>query len=88
MATAYGTRPSSLLGYDATLWVAWQFDAAVLTFGRIVEGLMSERDKRGRPVHKLANLLKPYQERQRNDGQFLRGMVSRKVKVKPDGTWD
>lgn len=88
MAVAYGTRPSSLLGYEPTLWVAWQFDATVLLFGRYVEAKLSERNKQGKPVHKLANLLRPYQEAQRDDGQWLRAMVSRTVKVKPDGTWD
>ena len=39
------------------LWTAWQFDNAVLTFGRWVDNQLEERDESGRRVHTLRNLL-------------------------------
>lgn len=88
MAGAYGVRPSSLLGLDPTDWIAWQFDEVVLMFGRWVEAKLSERDGRGKPVNRIEKLLLPYGEAHKQDGSFLRGMVTRKVKVRADGTWD
>lgn len=89
MAQTYGARPSSLLGFEPSDWTGWQFDNAVMFFGRWVEAHLEERDKQGKPVHKIENLLKPYREAQA-EPQYasLRGLVTRKVQVKPDGTWD
>jgi hypothetical protein len=88
MGGAYGVRPSSLLGLDPTDWTAWQFDATVLMFGRWVEAKLNERDKQGKPVNRMETLLLPYGEANQKDNSWLRGAVTRKVKVRPDGTWE
>jgi len=53
-----------------------------------VENRLAERDRRGRPVHRLETLLSDDQagpEESRFRSPF--GLVKRKVKVKADGTW-
>ena len=55
--------------------------------GRWVEGKLSERDKKGKPVHSLGALL---DEQGAQEFAPLAVDVSqlRKVRVKEDGTWD
>lgn len=56
--------------------------------GRLIDSKLAERDKKGKPVHRLVDLL--------NDGdtpapgQYTHIDVStlRKVHVREDGTWD
>ena len=38
-------------------WTAWQFDNAVLTFGKWIDNKLAERDKDGKPVNTLRELL-------------------------------
>lgn len=56
-AETYKENPSRSFGIRDNRWLAWQFDRAVLTWGRYVELKLSERDKDGKPRHKLRTLL-------------------------------
>ena len=56
-ARRYGARPSSFLGLAPDSWEAYQLDLATWTVGRWIDGKMAERDKQGKPVHKLQDLL-------------------------------
>jgi len=38
-------------------WAAWCFDQAIGTFGQWVENKLAERDKKGKPVHRIETLL-------------------------------
>lgn len=57
VARRYGARPSAFLGLAADSWEAYQLDLATWTVGRWIDGKMAERDKQGKPVHKLQDLL-------------------------------
>ncbi len=64
----------------------------MLTFGRWVENRLAERDKKGRPRHTVEELLRDPDEGKKGgkaDPSFraLGGKATKKVKVKPDGTW-
>lgn len=56
MAKMTATRPSQILGLRNS-WIAYQFDNGVVTFGRVTESKLSERDKNGKPKHRLDRLL-------------------------------
>ena len=90
MGQAYGVRPSSLLDLDGGSWAAYQFDGATLMLGRWVEAKLEETDKQGKRIHRIQDLLKPYSEAKPATKQYasMAGLVTRKVKIKPDGTWD
>lgn len=64
-------------------------DLAVYHTGKWIESKLEERDKKHQPIHKLEDLLaEPKQgEGDRLFGS-LAGRVTRKVVIKPDGTWD
>lgn len=64
MATASHCRPSSLLPIPQLTqpWAAYQFDAAVLTFGLLLENARQETTKAGdqlRPKYTMKQLLTP-----------------------------
>ena len=80
----YHRPPSSYLGIDDS-WTAYQFDLTVLELGTWVENKLAERDKQGKPKHRLKDLLSDKPEQRFAP---LGGMVTRKVKIKPDGTWE
>ena len=56
LALTYGQRPSAVLGVEDE-WAAYQVDVATLTLGRWVEARLAERDKKGRPIYSLAQLM-------------------------------
>lgn len=56
LATAYGTRPSEILGVDDG-YLAYQVDLACLTFGRYVENKLAERTSKGRPKYTVEALV-------------------------------
>ena len=87
LAQRYGQRPSSFLGLPSDSWEAYQLDLAAWTVGRWIDGKLSERDKKGNPVHNLAKLLGDETAQAR---QFtpVDATQLRKVRVKADGTWD
>jgi len=94
MATAYGRRPSELVPIDvADDWTAYQFDSAVLTFGRWVENRLAERDKKGKPKHRIQDLLRePDKPGQDAGAKPVRQSVGakqgiRKVKIPENGIW-
>lgn len=84
LSANYHRPPSSYLGI-ADNWTAYQFDLTVLELGLWVENKLAERDKHGKPKHTLHDLLT---DRPEQRFASLAGMVTRKVKIKPDGTWD
>ena len=92
LAQRYGQRPSSFLGLPADCWEAYQLDLATWTVGRWIESKLSERDKKGKPKHALADLLRD--EKAQPQPQYapvsllLGGKAPRKVHIKEDGTWD
>jgi len=89
MAAEYGQRPSSFLGLPPESWEAYQLDHAAFILGKHVENLLGEKDKKGKPVYKLADLLAEPQEGEGSPMfRSLKGMVMKKVQIKPDGTWD
>ncbi len=45
------------MGIRNNVWLKWQFDNAVLLFGTYIENKLNERDKEGKPKHKLETLL-------------------------------
>jgi hypothetical protein len=57
VARRYGERPSTFLGLAPDSWDAYQLDVAVWALGVWVEGKLAERDKQGRPVYRLRDLL-------------------------------
>ncbi len=82
----YHRRPSEVIGVDDP-WAAYQFDLAVAQFGAWVEGKLSERDKKGKPVTSLAKLLGDETARSQEYAP-VSPVGLRKVRVKEDGTWD
>ena len=95
MATRYSSRPSEVLGIEDG-WLAYQVDTAALLLGLRVEALTWD----GKMTVSAA-LEKITAERQADAGtRFARGhgdagqyrdprpYVTRKVQVRPDGTWD
>lgn len=48
--------PAAEMGIEH-LYLAWCFDQAVSSFGLWVESKLSERDKKGKPKHRLETLL-------------------------------
>ena len=71
-------------------WESYQLDLAAWTVGRWAESKLSERDKRGKPLHTLTALLSEPGEAPAQSFAPLaidRSQL-RKVRVKEDGTWD
>lgn len=86
LSASYGQRPSSFLSLSPQSWEAWQVDVVTLQAGRWIEGKLAERDKEGRPVWSIEKLLAG--NATKSDGfASLKGRA-RKVRSKPDGTWD
>jgi len=84
----YGQRPSSFLGVDDE-WAAYQLDVAALTLGRWVDAKLSERDKAGRPTHRLLDLLAEKKGKDQGAGQFrsVGHLVTTKMKIPASGVW-
>lgn len=89
MAATYGTRPSSILGLPQDSWIAYQLDLAVVKFGRWVENQLAETDSKGKPKNRLDDLLRE-NDKPVDDTAFapMKGLVTKKVNIRPDGTWD
>ena len=88
MATAYGQRPSQLLKITHSL-AAFEFDNAVMYFGRYIEAKASERDaKTHKPIYRLDDLLTDPKKRDKKQGLAqlakLRGVSMRRVANKPE----
>lgn len=62
MAQTFHERPAVLLGIDPDVenYLAWDFDQAILLFGKWIDAKLSEqtKGKNSRPKHKLADLLR------------------------------
>ncbi len=68
---AFRLNPADEMGIDEGAWLRWMFNQAVHTFGAWVEGQLAERDKQGKPVHKIERLLDlPIQPRKLSLSQF------------------
>ncbi|MBN1814713.1 MAG: hypothetical protein JXA14_22930 [Anaerolineae bacterium] len=85
-----------MMGADG--WAAYQLDLACMIFGTWVENKLEEHDKKGKPKHTLADLLREPAAgggRQRPTPKpasvfmnpMLAGMAVKTVKPNPDGTW-
>ncbi len=80
MAERFGQRPSQILALDDP-WAAYQFDLAVLATA--VENEQANRGSQGAPARSTA----PFSKNTK-DYRNPRALVTRRVRVKPDGTWD
>jgi hypothetical protein len=56
MAQTFGTRPSAILGLRDE-WIAFQVDQAVHTAGLYVSNKLNERDRRGKAIWTLKDIL-------------------------------
>ena len=69
-------------------WQAFQFDLAVWTVGRWVDGKLAERDKKGNPLHRLRDLLNDEPPHHRTGGfRSLKDLGVKKMRVPPSGIW-
>jgi len=94
VATRYSSRPSEVLGIEDG-WLAYQVDTAALLLGLRVEALTADGK-----MTITAALERITAERKDTGTRFARGhgdagqyrdprpYVTRKVQVRPDGTWD
>lgn len=90
MGSEFGQRPSSFLGLPPESWEAYQLDHAAYILGQWVEAKLAERDAKHKPIYKLEDLLAEPKAEGAGNPLFgsLAGRVTRKVVIKPDGTWD
>lgn len=90
MAAEYGQRPSSFLGLPPESWEAYQLDLVTYYTGKWIESKLEERDKKHKPIYKLEDLLAEPKAEGEGSPMFgsLAGRVTRRVKIRPDGTWD
>lgn len=58
VAKTYGRLPSEIMGLSDHPALAWMFDDQVMTFGLYIDSRLRETDKKGKPKHKLADLLR------------------------------
>jgi hypothetical protein len=74
------------LGLDADSWEAFQLDMATLTVGRWIDSKLAERDKQGKPIHRLQTLLR---DDVQPDAEYrsLKGAGVRKMAVPESGIW-
>lgn len=69
-------------------WQAFQFDLAVWTVGRWIDGKLAERDKKGNPLHRLRDLLSDEPQGQGTGGFRSLGHLSvKKMRVPASGIW-
>ena len=87
MAATYGQRPSGLLGLPGESWEAFQLDHATLALGRWVEAKLAERDKSGKPVHRIEWLLDDSATGQTKQFAPLAPLVDRKMVIPESGVW-
>lgn len=88
LATAFGQRPSSYLGMDPVGWAAYNLDLSVLQVGRYIEGKLAERDKDGKPTHKIENLLSDDPVVSSTFMSFkASGMSVQKMAIPESGVW-
>lgn len=69
-------------------WEAFQVDLACLRLGREIENKLAERDKKGKPVNRLQDLLN--ESRPADDASEFRslaGMVTKTMKIPDSGIW-
>jgi hypothetical protein len=85
-STAFGQRPSAILGIDDD-WLAYDLDQAVLLVGRWIENRLARRNKKGKRIWTLEQLLA--EKGAPKSGQFRdpRLFVRRKVKIPESGIW-
>lgn len=89
LARRYGQRPSQVIGI-ADEWAAYQLDVATLTVGRWVDGKLSERNKQGKPIHRLGDLLREKTEKGQASSSGFRsvtGMVTERRAIPASGVW-
>lgn len=89
-AQTYSQRPSTLVGIpEDNPWLAYVFDRSVTIFGRWVENMLSERDKHGKSVYKLKEILNNPElqpgkkKKQSSPQQIMAAFGRRNVRIKP-----
>lgn len=87
IARRYGQRPSALLGLPPAEWAAWQVDQAAWEFGEWLDGMLSLRDKHGKPKHTLSELLSQTKEKSPEQFAKLGGGAVKRMVIPPDGIW-
>jgi len=76
------------LGLDPVGWEAYNLDLAVLQVGRYIEGKLAERDKDGKPTHKIEQLLSDDPVVSSPFASFkASGVPIEKMKVPESGVW-
>lgn len=69
-------------------WEAYQVDLATHQVGMWIENQLAERDKKGKPVHRLADLLaEPDPTAPAPGFAPLAGRVIKKMQVPDSGIW-
>jgi len=71
-ATAFSLHPADELNIPPDeKWLRWMFGNAVHAFGTWMENKLAERDRDGRPVHRIEKLLNlPIQKKSVSIAQF------------------
>ncbi len=78
-AEAYKQMPSEILRLE-TPWGAWQVNEITLMIGRRMERNVSEGKDAADGLMNLKNTI-------RRGYKSLKGLVTKKVNINPDGTW-
>lgn len=90
LARRYGQRPSQVVGIDDP-WAAYQLDVATLTVGRWVDGKLAERNKKGKPVHRLVDLLREKTDQGQGGSssgfRSVAGLVTERRAIPASGVW-
>lgn len=79
--------PSEVLGLTPHSWQAWNLDISCLQLGRWIESKLNERNKNGKPVYRLADLLRGHEQEPANEFASLKGFVSEVRRVPESGVW-
>lgn len=82
VSATYGKLPSEVLGLEPGSWESYQLDVATLQLGRWIEGKLSERDEKGKPVYRLSDLLAG-----REFAPLAGGKNLKRMKIPDSGVW-
>lgn len=88
LAVKIGQPPNDLLGFDLDGWLAYTFNRAVVVYGNWVDNQLEERDKNGKPRHRLDEILEAgtingYEHRERRvSTASLRALLGNQVEIR------
>jgi hypothetical protein len=86
LGATYAQRPSSILGITDS-WLAYQIDVVTLRLGTWVEGKLEERDKEGKRIHTLDELLRDDLAEEQIRFASAKHLVVKKMKIPDSGVW-